>query len=82
MVAQAEGYYGEPFCVDIGVTQGEPLSPTSFTVVVDTVVRHWESLVAEREGGAEAMTMDVRVRQWGGQSRNRTTADISRKRGM
>ena len=24
-----------------GVTQGEPLSPTIFNVVVDVVVRHW-----------------------------------------
>ena len=25
--------------------------PTIFNVVVDAVVRHWESLVAERDGG-------------------------------
>ena len=33
------------------MTQGYPLSPTIFNVVVDTVVRHWEALVAgETEG--------------------------------
>ena len=33
-----------------GVTQGDPLSPTIFNVVVDAVVCHWESLmVDERE---------------------------------
>ena len=34
------------------VTQGDPLSPTIFNVMVDAVIRHWESLlVAEQEGG-------------------------------
>ena len=34
------------------MTQCYPLSPTIFNVVVDAMVRHWESLlVAEREGG-------------------------------
>ena len=34
------------------MTQGDPLSLTIFNVVVDAVVRNWESLlVAEREGG-------------------------------
>ena len=44
MVARAGGYYGSPFRGDRGVTQGDPLSPTIFNVVVDAVVRHWESL--------------------------------------
>ena len=46
MVAQAGGYYGEPFRGDRGVTQDYPLSTTIFNVVVDTVVRHWEYLVS------------------------------------
>ena len=34
------------------MTQGDPLSPIIFNVVVYVVVRHWESLlVAEREEG-------------------------------
>ena len=33
-----------------GVTQGDPLSPTIFNVVVDAVVRHWLSVMVE---GAE-----------------------------
>ena len=50
MVVRDGGYYGVPFCGKRGVTQGYPLSPTVFNVVVDTVVHHWESLlVAERE---------------------------------
>ena len=49
MVAQAGGYYTEPFHGDIGVNQGDPLSPTIFNVVVDLVLRHWGYLVAEQE---------------------------------
>ena len=29
------------------VTQGDPLSPTIFNVVVDVVVRHWVTLMVE-----------------------------------
>ena len=50
-VAQAGKYYREPFCGEGGVTQGDPLPPTIFNVVVDEVIHHWEFLVAEREGG-------------------------------
>ena len=41
MVARAGVYYGEAFKGARGVTQGDPLSPTIFDVVVDVVVRHW-----------------------------------------
>ena len=41
MVARAGGYYGIAFQGARGVTQGDPLSPTIFNVVVDAVVRHW-----------------------------------------
>ena len=41
MVARAGGYYGKVFKGEIGVTQGDLLSPTIFNVVVDTVVQHW-----------------------------------------
>ena len=52
IVARAGGYYGATFRGEIGVNQGDPLSPTIFNVVVDAVARQWESLlVAEREGG-------------------------------
>ena len=45
MVARVVGYYRAPFRGEIGVTQGDPLSPTMFNVVVDAVVCHWESLM-------------------------------------
>ena len=47
MVARAGGYYGTSFRGERGVTQGEPLSPIIFNVVVDVVVRHWVQGVVE-----------------------------------
>ena len=40
MVAQAGGYYGTSFREERGVTQGDPLSLTTFNVVMDVVVWH------------------------------------------
>ena len=54
MVARAGGYYGKAFKGERGVTQGGPLSPTIFNVVVDVVVRHWvNGLVDEAEAKGE-----------------------------
>ena len=53
MVARAGGYYGAAFTGARGVTQGDPLSPTIFNVVVDAVVRHWAMVMvvgAEKRG--------------------------------
>ena len=47
MVAWSGGYYVAPFRGEIGVTQGDPLLPTILKMVVDAVVCHWVSLVAE-----------------------------------
>ena len=47
MVARAGGYYGTGFKGERGVTQGDPLSPTIFNVVVDAVVRHWVTMAIE-----------------------------------
>ena len=55
MVARAGGYYGTGFKGERGVTQGDPLSPTIFNVVVDAVVRHWVTLAV-----TEAETRGVR----------------------
>ena len=48
MVARAGRYYVEAFKGDRGVTQGDPLSPTIFNVVVDAVVLHWVTMVLEK----------------------------------
>ena len=47
MVARAGGYYGLSFQGSRGVTQGGPLSPTIFNVVVDAVVQHWVSVMVD-----------------------------------
>ena len=53
MVARAGGYYGDAFKGAWGVTQGDPLSPTIFNMVVDAVVPPWVILAldnAEKRG--------------------------------
>ena len=50
IVARAGRYCGAAFKGTWGVTQGDPLSPTTFNVVVDVVVRHWVYVMVE---GAE-----------------------------
>ena len=47
MVVKEGGYYGLEFKGNRGVTQGGPLSPTIFNVVVDVVVRHWFTFMVE-----------------------------------
>ena len=47
MVARAGGYYGEAFKGSRGVTQGDPISPIIFNVVVDAVVRHWVTMAMD-----------------------------------
>ena len=52
-MARAGGYYGEAFKGAQGMTQGDPLSPTIFNVVVDAVLRHWVMIMldeAEKRG--------------------------------
>ena len=50
MVARAGRYYRTVFRWEIGLTQGDPLSPTIFNVVVDAVVQHWVTgVIAEAE---------------------------------
>ena len=50
MAARAGGYYRKAFKGARGVTQGDPLSPTIFNVVVDAFVRHWiEGLKTETD---------------------------------
>ena len=49
MVAQAERYYSNPFKVHQGVTQGYPLSPTLFNMIMDAVICHWVTLFVREE---------------------------------
>jgi hypothetical protein len=41
VVARQQGYYGVPFHVERGTTQGDIISPTIFNIVVDAIVRTW-----------------------------------------
>ena len=50
MVARVGRYYRTTFKVDWLVTQGDPLSPTIFNVVVDLVVSHMVDVMVD---GAE-----------------------------
>ena len=42
LCCRATGFYGRLFKVRCGVTQGSPLSPTIFNLMVDSVMREWE----------------------------------------
>jgi hypothetical protein len=41
LVCRASGVYGDTFSAGRGVTQGGPLSPKLFNILVDAVVREW-----------------------------------------
>ena len=50
MVARAGGYYRIALKQELRVTQGNPLSPNIFNVVVGAVVRHWVAeVIADTE---------------------------------
>ena len=55
MVARAGGYYGPSFKVYRGFTQGDPLSPTLFNVVVDAIICHWVTVAAATKEGTEGL---------------------------
>ena len=50
MVARAGGYCGAAFKGGRVVTQGDPLYPTTFNVVLDVVVRHWLDVMVQNSG--------------------------------
>ena len=51
MVVWAGGYFGTPLKGHWGVTQGKPISPIIFNMVVDAVLRHCILVLAEEESG-------------------------------
>ena len=54
-MARDGGHFGVPFKGYRGVTQGEPLSPTIFNMVVYSVIRYWVVVVALTEVGTEIL---------------------------
>ena len=82
MMAWAGEYYGETLHEERGVSQGNPLFPNIFNVVVDAVVCHWEYLVAGQEGGIAEMTTYMGHRQRGGKSGTKMTDNGGQRRGI
>ena len=60
MVERAVGYCRTAFGGERGVTQGDPLSPTIFNVVVDVVVRHGVHRVMEEAEARGETGQEVR----------------------
>ena len=59
LVCRAQGNYGTPFRARRGVTQGGPLSPTLFNLLVDAVVREWLRTLHGAEVSRECMLEEV-----------------------
>ena len=59
MVSNADGYFGRPLKGYRGVTQGNPLYPTIFNVVVDSVIRHWVTVVAPTDAGTVGLGLMI-----------------------
>ena len=54
MAERAGGYYGTTSKEEQEVTQGDPVSPTIFNVVVDAILRHWVTgVIADAEERGE-----------------------------
>ena len=60
MACRAGGYYGKPFRAHRGVTQGGPLSPRIFNVMVDAVVREWLRKMLGPEAANSGYGMELR----------------------
>jgi hypothetical protein len=62
MVCRAAGVYGRVFKAFRGVTQGGPLSPTIFNLMVDAVVREWLRQLLSAESAEAGITKeDIRL---------------------
>ena len=59
MVARAGGYFGNLFKGYCGVTQGNPLPPTIFNVVRDTIILHWVTVVEPTVNILEGLDLSI-----------------------
>ena len=60
MVCRAGGSYGRRFKAGRGVTQGGPLSPRLFNLMVDAVVREWLRQVLGEEVASGELGLEIR----------------------
>ena len=60
MVFRAGGSYGRKFKAGRGITQGGPLSPRLFNLMVDAVVREWLRQVLGEEGARGEQGLEIR----------------------
>lgn len=59
-MCQAGGFYGPPFKVYQRVTQGEPLSPRIFNLMVDAVVHKWLRETLGKEAANSGIGLEIR----------------------
>ena len=59
MVVRAGGYFGLPFKGYCRVTQGDPLSPKLFSVVMGAVISHWVTVEAPTEEVVEGLGLKI-----------------------
>ena len=59
MVDRSGGYFRCLFNGYQDVTQGNPLSFTIFSVVVDAVIRHWVTVMTPTEAGTGVLALTI-----------------------
>ena len=60
MVERDGSYFWGPFKGQCGVTQGDPLSPKIFNVLVDAALWHWVTVVKSTEETSDPSTYGFR----------------------
>ena len=60
MVSRSRKYYITPFKEYIRFTQGCPISPTIFNIVVGAVICHWVTVMAGEDEGPERFSRAVK----------------------
>ena len=61
LVCRANGRFGEPFRAHRGVTQGDPVLPKIFNIMVDAIVREWIRQLVGNEAASEGLKGAIRL---------------------